>query len=89
MKISSPPGINSRAASGIHRYGSHQIDAPYSEKATSNEAAGSGTSSAFASRNSSPSPNSSFIARAVSSCAGVTSTPTTRLARCFLSQAPK
>src|SRR5438034_6328740 len=58
MKISSPPGRSKRAASGIHRYGSHQIEAPYSENARSNDPSGSGTSSAFASRNSSPSPRS-------------------------------
>ena len=46
---SSPPGRSSRAASGIQRRASHQIEAPYSESARSNEASGSGTSSAFAS----------------------------------------
>ena len=30
MNTSRPPGRSSRAASGIHRYGSHQTDAPYS-----------------------------------------------------------
>ena len=35
---SSPPGRSSRAASGIQRYGSAQIDAPYSEIARSNDA---------------------------------------------------
>src|SRR3982074_3645063 len=30
-KTRSPPGRRSRAASGIHRYGSHQIEAPYSD----------------------------------------------------------
>ena len=89
MKTSSPAGRRRRAASGIHLKGSHQIDAPYSEKARSNDPPDSGTSSAFASINSSPRPNSSFIARAASSCAGVMSTPTTRAAPCFFSHAPK
>ena len=35
-----PPGRSSRAASGIQRYGSHQIDAPYSERARSNDSSG-------------------------------------------------
>ena len=89
MKTSSPPGRNRRAASGIHRSGSHHSDAPYSEKAMSNDASGRGTASALAFRNSRPSPNLSFISRAVSSCAGVISTPRTRRAPCFFSHAPK
>ncbi len=66
-KISTPPGRSRRAASGIHRYGSHQMEAPYSENATSNVASGSGTSSALASMNSRPRPSSAFTSRAVSS----------------------
>ena len=66
-KTSSPPGLSSRAASGIQRYGSHQIEAPYSETATSNEASGSGTSSAFASSSGNSMPVSSWRRRAVSS----------------------
>ena len=66
-KTSSPPGRSSRAASGIHLYGSHQIDAPYSESARSNDSAGSGTSSAFASISSIAIPVSALIRRAVSS----------------------
>src|SRR5947208_6081303 len=88
-KKSSPPGRSNRAASEIQSAGSHQIDAPYSENARSNDSSGSGTSSALASISSSPSPNSSSIRLAVSSCAGVTSTPTTRRAPARLSQAPK
>ena len=70
MNTSSPRGRNSRAASGIQRSGSHQIDAPYSETARSNEASGSGTASALASISSSPRAHSSSSRRAVSSCAG-------------------
>ena len=47
------------------------------------------SSSAFASTSSSPSPNCSSMRRAVSSCAGVMSTPTTRAAPCRFSHAPK
>jgi len=46
-------------------------------------------SSAFASISSRPSLNSSFIRLAVASCAGVTSTPTTRAAPRFFNQALK
>ena len=80
-KTSSPPGRSSRAASGIHRYGSHQIEAPYSESARSNDASGSGTSSAFASIERELEPVLRCSRRAVSSCAGVTSTPTGRAPR--------
>src|SRR5439155_1232755 len=80
MKTSSPPGRSRRDASAIQSAGSHQIEAPYSEKTRSNDSSGSGTSSAFASISSSPRSNSSFRRRAVSSWAGVTSIPTTRLA---------
>ena len=48
-KTSRPPGRSSRAASGSQRSGSHQMLAPYSEKARSKLASGSGTSSALAS----------------------------------------
>ena len=84
---SSPPGRSSRAASGIHRYGSHQIDAPYSETTRSNDASGSGTSSAFASINSTgtralaASPRRLELRRRQS-------TPVTRAPR-FASHAPK
>src|SRR5207302_8712708 len=53
---------------------------PYPETAGSNEAPGRPVAPAFASTGSSPSPYFAFIRRAVSSCAGVTSTPTTRRA---------
>ena len=39
-KTSSPPGRSSREASGIQRYGSAQIEAPYSETTRSNDASG-------------------------------------------------
>ena len=39
-KTSSPPGRSSRAASAIHRSGSHQMLAPYSETARSNDSSG-------------------------------------------------
>ena len=42
-KISRPPRRSSRAASGIQRYGSHQIAAPYSLIARSKLASASGT----------------------------------------------
>ena len=85
---SSPPGRSRRAASGIHLRGSHQIEAPYSETARSNDADGRPVCSALASISSRPRPVFSFIRRAVASCAGVTSTPTTRRAPRFLSHAP-
>src|SRR2546430_434528 len=88
-KTSSPPGRKSRAASGIHLEGSAQIGAPYSETTRSKDSSGSGTSSPNASTSSSPRPNFSLQRRAVSSCAGVGSTPTTRAAPAFFSQAPK
>ena len=44
---SRPPGRSSRAASGIHAYGSHQMLAPYSEIAKSKLASGYGTRSAL------------------------------------------
>src|ERR1043165_6514488 len=74
-KISRPPGRSSRAASGTHLYGSAQRHAPYSETARSNDASGSGTSSAGASTSGNSRPVSSIIRRAVASCAGVGSTP--------------
>src|SRR5438067_713189 len=86
-QASTPLGRWSRAASGIHLYGSHQIEAPYSEIARSNDAPGRPVASAFASTSSRPSPYFAFIRRAVSSCAGVTSTPTTRRAPPRFSQA--
>jgi len=44
-KTSSPPGLRRREASGIQRYGSAQIEAPYSETTRSKDASGSGTAS--------------------------------------------
>ena len=41
-KISRPPGRRTRAASGIQRYGSHQMAAPYSLIARSNAGVGDG-----------------------------------------------
>ena len=76
-----PPGLRSRAASGIQRYGSAQIDAPYSEIARSKLSSGSGTSSALASSRGKSRPNSACIRRAVSSWAGVMSIPTGRAPR--------
>jgi hypothetical protein len=70
-------------------YGSAQIDAPYSDTATSNDASGSGTSSPNAWTSSSSIPVFAIQRRAVSSCAGVGSTPTTRRAPRRFSQAPK
>ena len=55
-KTRRPPGRRSRAASGIQRYGSAQMDAPYSETARSKLASGSGTSSALASTSGNSSP---------------------------------
>src|SRR5438309_11251123 len=45
MNTSQPDGLRRRDASGIHLYGSAQIDAPYSECTMSNDAYGKGTSS--------------------------------------------
>ena len=56
--------------------GSAQVEAPNSDTARSNDASGSGTSSPMASTSGNSSPNSRCISRAVSSCAGVGSTPT-------------
>src|SRR5207253_4292257 len=78
---------SSRADSGIHAYGSHQIDAPYSEMAGSNAAPGRPVASAFASTSSRPSLYLMFSRRAVSSWAAVMSTPTTRRAPRRFSQA--
>jgi hypothetical protein len=70
-------------------YGSAQIDAPYSDTATSKDASGSGTSSPKASTSSISIPVRSTQRRAVASWAGVGSTPTTRRAPRRFSQAPK
>src|SRR5579859_2146008 len=80
-KIRRPPRRSRRAASGTHLYGSAQRHAPYSLIARSNEESGSGTDSPGASTRSSSMPVSRIIRRAVSSCAGVGSTPTTRAPR--------
>src|SRR6266545_3832323 len=74
---SRPPGRSSRAASGIHRYGSTQIDAPYSETTRSAEASGRPVSAASVSTSGNSIPVSRMRRLAVSSCAGVGSTPTT------------
>jgi len=47
-QASSPPGRRSRADSGIRTSGSAQPIAPWSQKTTSNDASGSGTSVALA-----------------------------------------
>src|SRR4051812_8166135 len=83
-----PPGRSSRAASGIHRYGSTQIDAPYSETTRSAHASGNPLAPASASTRGNAIPVSAIIRRAVASCAGVTSTPTGRAPR-LASQAEK
>ena len=69
-KTSRPPGRSSRAASGIQRYGSTQIDAPYSETTRSKLSSGSPVSAASASTSGNSIPVSAIIRRAVSSCAG-------------------
>ncbi len=74
-KTSLPPSRSSRAASGIHRYGSTQIDAPYSDTTRSALASGSPVSAASASTSGNSIPVFAIMRRAVSSCAGVTSTP--------------
>ena len=66
-KISCPSGRSSRAASGIHRYGSHQIAAPYSLIARSKLASASGTASALAWISGKCRSCSSWSARAVAS----------------------
>src|SRR5438874_4873580 len=86
--MSRPPERSNRAASGIHRYGSAQRLAPYSLIARSNAASGNGTDSPGASTSGNSIPVSRISRRAVSSCAGVTSTPTGRAPR-FASHAEK
>ncbi len=73
---SRPAGRSRRAASGTHSAGSAHSDAPNSENARSKLASGSGTRSAGASTSGKRMPVASIIRRAVSSCAGVGSTPT-------------
>src|SRR4051812_25626624 len=87
-KTSRPPSRRRRAASGIQRYGSTQIEAPYSETTRSALASGRPVSAASASTRGNSMPVLAIIRRAVSSCAGVTSTPTGR-APFFASQAEK
>ena len=80
-KTSRPLGRRRRAASGTQRAGSAQSEAPNSETARSNDASGSGTRSPGASTSGKLIPARSIIRRAVSSCAGVGSTPTGRAPR--------
>jgi len=86
-KTSLPPGRRRRAASGIQRYGSHQIAAqysiaaPYSEIAGSKLASGRGASSAFPKMSGNSSPNSAWNRRAFCSCFGELSIPTGRAPR--------
>src|SRR4029077_6066711 len=68
--MSSPPLRRRRAVSGIHRYGSHQIAAPYSLIARSKLPSGYGTSSAFPRTSGKVPPCSRCMRRAVSSCRG-------------------
>src|SRR5207248_926598 len=63
------PGRRSRAASGTHRYGSHQMLAPYSLIARSKLSSASGTASASPWTRGKRSPNSSWKRWAASSCA--------------------
>ena len=77
-KTRRPPGRSSRAASATQRSGSHHTLAPYSLTTRSKEASGSGTSSALASTSGKVTPNVCWQRRAVSSWAGVRSTPTGR-----------
>src|SRR5262245_42491554 len=77
-KTSRPPGRRSRAASGIHRNGSNHKQAPYSERARSKLASGSGTFSASPCRSGNSSPCSRWRARAVPSCFSELSIPTGR-----------
>src|SRR2546423_4074659 len=88
MKTSRPPWRRSRAASGIQRYGSTQMEAPYSDTARSKLSDGSPVSAASASTSGNSMPVSAISRRAVASCAGVMSTPTGR-APCFASHAEK
>ena len=78
---SRPRGRSRRAASGSQRVGSQYRLAPYSEIARSNDPSGNGTSSALASTSGNSMPVSAMARRAVSSCAGVMSTPTGRAPR--------
>src|SRR2546421_1293340 len=81
MNTSQPDGLRRRAASGIHLYGSAQIDAPYSECTMSNDASGKGTSSPTASISGNSMRVSRCMRRAVANCAGVGSMPTGRAPR--------
>ena len=72
----SPPGRRRRAASGIQRYGSAQIAAPYSLMTRSKACSRSGTCSPTASTSGNHSLCSSWNCRAIRSCPGVGSTPT-------------
>ena len=86
-KTSSPRGRNRRAVSPIHA-ARDQIDAVLGDR----EVEGGvrrGTSSALASTNSIPRRNSASQRRAVSNCAGVTSTPDERRCPALRNHAPK
>ena len=72
---------SSRAASGIHCDGSAQIDAPYSDTDEVERRVGQRHVLAGASTSGNSIPVSGCIRRAVSSCAGVGSTPTGRAPR--------
>ena len=76
-KISSPPGRSSRAASGIHRYGSAQMAAPYSLMTRSTLPSRSGTCSPAARTSGKRGPASCCIAVAMRSWPMVGSTATT------------
>ncbi len=86
---SRPPGRSSRAASGIQRYGSTQIDAPYSE---THEVGARVRKTGHRRRRprsaGTRSRSRAIIRRAVASWAGVMSTPTGRAPR-FASHAEK
>ena len=76
-----PPGRRIREASGIQRYGSHQIAAPYWEIAKSKLSSAKGARSASACTSGKCNANSSWNVRAVASCLDELSRPITRAPR--------
>ena len=80
-KTSSPPGRSTRAASGIDRYGSAQMAAPYSLIARSNASSAKGRCSAAPRISVKRRPNSRCRSPAISSWLGVGSSATGRAPR--------
>ena len=73
---SRPPGRSRRCASGIHRPGSHQRLAPYSETARSKLSSATESVSAFSQTSGNDTSNSRWNRRTIPSCARAMSTAT-------------